>query len=201
MDKREKLLKTIQGEYFDPRRRYYIEYSLDIRGNIIIWGGDDFPVEEMIPIFDDPQVIVNRRLVPVYDYNRLSPYTARIYQMEQEIDETIPDEVIIEEYVKFRKSHPEDGFGYRALFMRSILDRTESSPKVNRDDKEEIMRGALERERQDILKMWGVDCPPDVNNSKNYGERLNQNRGQVSEWFQNEFARIGGDWGKLWSRK
>jgi len=61
------------------------------------------------------------------------------------------------------------------------------------------MERLLRQERQDILRMWGVDCPPDTN-TIGYGERLSQEKGQTSEWYRREFERIGGDYERLWSR-
>ena len=76
-----------------------------------------------------------------------------------------------------------------------------SSLRAERDDEQEVRDRLLKQERQDILNLWGVDCPPDINSSENYGERLRQDRGQVSGWFENEFRRIGGDWERLWVRR
>ena len=203
-----------RGENLDNSLRYSIEYSLDIRGNLTIWGGMSFYRFEAVPVVDEPRLRVRRELRPIYDYHRLSPYTLRVYQMEQDLDEKLSDDDLIREFEKFRQAHPEDGFGLRldlltlglSPIVRGHRELTEeekhlSSLRSKRDDEQEVRDRLLKQERQDILRLWGVDCPPDINSSENYGRRLSQDRGQVSEWFGQEFRRIGGDWDKLWVRK
>ena len=111
INNRLKLLRMTRGEVIDSSPCYDIEFSVDIRGNITIWGGSSHIRDEILRL---EQIIgkrnrVNRTFVPVYEYERLSPYTARIAQIEQDIE--IPDERLIEEYERFRQEHPEDGFG------------------------------------------------------------------------------------------
>ena len=201
---RERLIRTTRGENLDESMMYSIDYSLDIRGNITIWGGMSFYRFEAFPPIDDPKRRVSRNLKPIYEYPRLSPYTSRIFQIEQELDEDIPDERIVEEFEKFRQAHPEDGFGFRFLLTDALSkwsegdDEDETDPRrIDRDDKQEVLDRLLKQERRDILNLWGVDCPPDINSSENYGRRLSQDRGQVSEWFEREFKRIGGDYRRL----
>ena len=76
-----------------------------------------------------------------------------------------------------------------------------STLRAERDDEQAVLDRLLRQERQDILRLWGVDCPPDINSSENYGRRLSENRGQVSGWYEQEFNRIGGNWERLWVRK
>ena len=196
-----------RGENLDNSMRYSIEYSLDIRGNITIWGGMSFYRFEAYRPVDDPNIRVERDLRPIYEYHRLSPYTARIYQMEQDLDEKLSDDDLIREFEKFRQEHPEDGWGRRFLLTNGLSkwcgqdEEDDSDPRrYKRDDEQEVLDRLLKQERQDILRLWGVDCPPDINLGDNYGRRLAQDRGQVSEWFQTEFKRIGGDWRRLYPR-
>ena len=210
---RERLIRTTRGENLDNSLRYRIEYSLDIRGNITIWGGMSFYRFEAVPMIDDPKRRVSRELRPIYDYHRLSPYTSRIYQMEQELDEELTDDRLIEEFRRFRQAHPEDGFGFRLKLLTMGLkwgaghqELTEeekhlSTLRAERDDEQAVLDRLLKQERQDILRLWGVDCPPDINSSENYGQRLSENRGQVSGWYEQEFKRIGGNWERLWVRR
>ena len=164
---------------------------------------------EAVPAIDDPRIRVQRELRPIYDYHRLSPYTLRVYQMEQELDETLSDDVLIQEFEKFRQAHPEDGFGRRLSLLQIGVkwgagcqdEDGVGHLRSHRDDEQEVLDRLLKQERQDILRLWGVDCPPDINSSENYGRRLAQDRGQVSGWFETEFRRIGGDWEKVWVRK
>lgn len=210
---RERLIRTARGENLDNSMMYSIEYSLDIRGNITIWGGMSFYRFEALEIYDNPNRRVSRELRPIYEYPRLSPYTARIFQIEQELDETISDDRLIEEFQRFRQAHPDDGFGHRLSVLTLGLrwgshsepemtdeEKRLASLRSKRDDEQEVLVRLLKQERQDILRLWGVDCPPDINNNENYGKRLNQDRGQVSGWYQDEFKRIGGKWEKLWGR-
>ncbi len=210
---RERLIRTTRGENLDNSLMYSIQYSLDIRGNITIWGGMSFYRFEAFKPIDDLKQRVARTIRPLYEYQNLFPYTARIYQMEQEIDRTISDDIIVEEFQKFRQAHPEDGFGERlallTLGIRIVGGRIQAeltddekyllSLREKRDDEQEVLDRLLKQERQDILRLWGVDCPPDINNSENYNRRLRDEKGQVSGWFQEEFSRIGGDWDRLWS--
>ena len=126
--------------------------------------------------------------------------------MEKDIE--ISDERLVEEYERFREAHPTDGYG--PLFQLShiaLMETTDPHPKdeegreimFDRKDKPQLMEKLLRQERQDILNLWGVDCPPDVN-TNGYGIRLSQEKGQTSEWYRREFERIGGDYQRLWSR-
>ena len=207
LSNRERLIRFAKGADLDNMVRYTIEYSLDIRGKVTIWGGMEYLPEEAIVGIDDPKQRVTRSVVALYEYERCSPYTARIYQMEQELDETISDETLIEEYQKFRQDHPEDGFGHRFLMLSvchkwgaGYEDEEEDPRRWERDDKQEVRDRLLKQERQDILNLWGVDCPPDINVGENYRRRLMDNKGSVSNWFQEEFKRIGGNWRKLYPR-
>ena len=202
INNRLKLLRMTRGEVIDSSPCYDIEFSVDIRGNITIWGGSSHIRDEILRL---EQIIgkrnrVNRTFVPVYEYERLSPYTARIAQIEQDIE--IPDERLIEEYERFRQEHPEDGFGmYVKLLNIGEWEDDERDIHFDRTDKKQVRERLLKQERQDILHLWGIDCPPDVNSSERYGDRLRQDRGQVSDWFQREFERIGGDYRRLCSRR
>lgn len=186
-----------RGEVIDNSICYDIEFSVDMRGNITIWGGSSHIKDEIVRIekFIGKRGKVKRTFVPVYEYERLSPYTARIAQIERDIE--IPDERLIEEYEKFRESHPDDGFGIYVKLLN--LGKWEEGQNIHfdRTDKEKVRERLLKQERQDILNLWGVDCPPDINSSTKYGERLRDNRGQVSDWFRTEFERIGGDFRRL----
>lgn len=207
---RERLLRMTQGESLDDSMRYDVEYSLDIRGNITFWGGMSFYDFEKQWGIDDPKRRVRRRLVPIYEYHRLHPATSRIYQMEEELDETISDERIIEEFNRFRQEHPEDGFGHRLMLITIGLRFSTGQPtdeerellklRWKRDDEQEVRDRLLKQERQDIRNLWGIDCPPDINSTEKYNERMMENRGQVSEWFRQEFEKLGGDWEKCWGR-
>ena len=207
---RERLLRTIQGENLDDSMRCNVEYSLDIRGNITFWGGMSFYNFEKQWGIDDPKRRVVRRLVPIYEYHRLHPATSRIYQMEEELDETISDERIIEEFNRFRQEHPEDGFGHRLMLItiglkwsdRNLTDEERDLLKLraDRDDKQEVLDRLLKQERRDIKTLWGIDCPPDINSTENYNSRLMEGRGQVSDNFRQEFERLGGDWERCWRR-
>lgn len=194
---RETLLRMTRGEVIDNSICYDIEFSVDMRGNITIWGGSSHIKDEIVRIekFIGKRGKVNRTFVPVYEYERLSPYTARIAQIERDIE--IPDERLIEEYEKFRESHPDDGFGIYVKLLN--LGKWEEGQNIHfdRTDKEKVRERLLKQERQDILNLWGVDCPPDINSSTKYGERLRDDRGQVSDWFRTEFERIGGDFRRL----
>ena len=208
LNNRDLLLRMTRGETIDDSIIYDIEFSVDIRGNITIWGGSSH-------IRDDVRTIakmmgktkrVNRVFVPIYEYERLSPYTARIAQMEKDIE--ISDERLVEEYERFRQEHPSDGFStlfkldYIALLEgRGGFPKDEEGREISfdRKDKPQLRERLLKQERQDILRMWGVDCPPDTN-TIGYGERLSQEKGQTSEWYRREFERIGGDYQRLWSR-
>ena len=207
---RDRLLRLVKGENLDDSVCYYIEYSLDIRGKVTIWGGMSFLREERVPMIDDPKKRVSRVLVPIYDYHICSPYTLRVYQMEQDIDETLTDEYIVGEYEKFREGHQEDGFGFRLSLLQlpfcvpgSLTEDEEGLMKLrrDRDDKQEVLNRLLTQERKDIRTLWGVDCPPNINDGPNYGQRLMNGQGMSSGWFREEFERIGGDWNKHLTRE
>lgn len=204
VDNRDRLLRLVRGENLNSSVRYSIDYSVDLSGNITIWGGMEFVRSEMIPHIDNPKMVVQRRLVPLYEYHRLSPYTARIYQMEEDISRGIPDERLIEEFKRFREQHQTDGFGRRLVFVSmafpefKVKDEQGREFRIERDDESEVKDRLLKHERQEILRLWGVDCPPEVNDSLHYGQRMSEDKGQVSQWFRTEFERIGGDYSRLW---
>lgn len=201
LSNRTKLLRMTRGEVIDSSLCYDIEFSVDIRGNITIWGGSSHIRDEIIRLEDviGKRDRVNRTFVPVYDHERLSPYTARIAQIEQDIE--ISDDRLIEEYERFRQDHPEDGFGmYVKLLNIGDWEDEDNEIHFDRTDKQQLRERLLKQERQDILNLWGIDCPPDINSSEKYGDRLRQDRGQVSDWFRREFERIGGDYRRLYKR-
>ena len=202
---RDRLIRTTRGENLSDSLRYYIEYSLDIRGTLTIWGGMSFYQFESMS-FDDPSVKVQRNLVPVYEYATLHPATARILQIERELDGDISDKQLIEALSRFRQEHPEDGWSRRIQLVQMGYRRPDEEDggqidpdgilnlRSERDDRQEVLDRLLRQERQDILDLWGIDCPPDINSGENYGLRLAQDRGQLSGWFIDEFRRLGGDW-------
>lgn len=206
---RERLVRMTRGENLDEEMRYSIEYSLDIRGNITIWGGMSFYRFESVPLFDSKSGRVDRCLREVYESSRCYPYTARIFQMERELDKTISDDTIVEAFNRFREGHPEDGFGFRMTLIQLPFlvcgNQQEDTDGVlryrpDRDDKDEVLDRLLRQERQDILNLWGVDCPPDINSREKYNRRLMDDKGMVSNWFKQEFSRLGGDFDELWRR-
>lgn len=204
-DDRTKLLRIIRGENVDQTLRYNIEFSIDIRGDLTIWSGMEYLPEEAVSIIEKTgrsQRVV-RTLRPIYECSHLSPYTARIYQIEQGLSESVSDEELISAYQEFRQDHPTDGFGFRLTLenLTGSLTADDGTPlRYERDDKVQILSVLMKRERQDIRNLWGIDCPPDINGSENYMSRLSQDRGQTSDWFRQEFIRIGGDYEKLLRR-
>ena len=208
IDKRELLLRQVRGENLDESVHYWIEYSLDIRGKITIWGGMDFLRWEAVLGIDDTSVRVRRDLRPIYEYHHCSPWTARIYQIEQELDDKLTDEALVEEFLKFREAHPLDGYGMRMRLNQLpylVPDGQDDEEGIlkyrpERDDEQEVLTRLLEQERKDILSLWGVDCPPDINGTEKYNRRLMEDKGQVSPWFDQEFVRLGGDLKRLRSR-
>lgn len=199
MNNRERLLRLVRGEDFDEKRHYTIEYSIDIRGRVTIWGGMDWTLEDSI-IIDDKEKIVSRILVPLYEYSQSYPYTARICQLEEIQDESLSDETLIEEYWKFRKEHPNDGFGFR-FSMVLLCDgingvKNPTEKEEYRTDREKLWVDRFNQERKDILDLFGVDCPPDVAIPGEHKELI-----YVSEQkWKDEFLRIGGDLERYWDR-
>ena len=189
---RDRLLRLVRGENLDDSVCYYIEYSVDIRGQVTIWGGMSYLREERVPMVDDPKQRVSRVLVPLYEYHRFSPYT-------------LTDDYLVGEYEKFREAHQEDGFGFRLSLLQlpfsmpnaqSEDDEGLMKLRRDRDDKQEVLDRLLTQERKDIKTLWGVDCPPNVNDGPSYGKRLMDGQGVSSGWFRQEFERIGGNWKK-----
>lgn len=203
---RERLLRMTRGENIDNSLIYDIEFSVDIRGNITIWGGSSHLWDEVLSIkevFGDRRK-VHRTFIPLYDYSTNCPYTARIAQIERDIQ--ISDETLIEEYERFRQVHPVDGFGtiFKILNIGKIGEtlRDEQGRELvfDRIDKEQERERLLQKEREDILSLWGVDCPPDIN-TKGYNERVMCDRGCASKWFREEFERIGGRYEELFNQR
>lgn len=188
---RDKILHLIQGEDIENRTFYDIEYYLSIHGQITICGGMEFDSSDGMSVLDkaDKTHRVSRNLRSVYDRPWLYPYTKRIYQIEQELDKSLPDNILIEAYIKFREKHPEDGWGSRY----GIIHLEDRGPlfQTERADHDEMMRKLLERERKDIFDLWGVNCPPDVNSDDSYNKRLSMDRGMASDWFMSEFKKAG----------
>lgn len=196
MNNRERLSRIVRGEVFDKKERFRIEYSVDIRGNLTIWGGMSYFPEEM-NVFDDRTKRVSRLLVPLFYHHHCSPYTARIFQIEEALDDKIEDSVLIEEFRRFRQDHPKDGFGFRLELCR-LGDKTLGDLSCYRSDMETLWNQKIEQERKDIRSLFGVDVPK----NRDLGlEVPNVSDGTLSgEWYKREFLRIGGDPEDFWNR-
>lgn len=199
LDNRTRLLRQIRGENLDNSVKYTIEYFVDIRGGLTIWAGMDYLRGEETPF--DSKKRVSRHLMAVNENQGLSPYTKRIYQIEEEKDREISDEVLIREYLKFREQFPTDGFGKRLLLLnlgvlesgeKGLTDSEGRELKSERPDGEILRSRLWEQERQDILNLFGVEVPEDLNSESEYMNRLSGDKGVSSSWFSYEFKRIGG---------
>lgn len=154
-DKRKHLIKMMRGE----PQYYEIIFSVDIKGNIIIWGGN--PCDGM-DIFIQRETEEYLHLYDGWHHGH------DLVKMERENAEKIPRDVLVGAFLEFRKSHPADGFGLLYGFSEPVTDGT----RRERDDKMEVERELRERNRQYIFEMYGETIPVDFDFCADYDKRL-----------------------------
>lgn len=155
MDNRKRLIKLAMGEI----QRYEIIYSVDIKGNLTIWGGepcenhDQFtqkPTEEYLHLYDG------------WKHGR------ELVEMEHKMADNIPRTELVRAFLDFREKHPFDGFGILHGYGQTVDDGT----RKDRDDKQAVERLLRERNRQYIFELYGEQLPLDFDFSQDYDRRL-----------------------------
>ncbi len=155
IDNRKRLIKMAKGE----PQFYRIEYSMDIKGNITIWGGE--PCEN-IDMFVQ---------IPTEDYLHLYDGWNRggeLARKEREMADNTPREEFVRAFLEFRKTHPFDGYGLLYKMGQDIEDGT----RRERDDKAEVKKELKKRNRQYIFELYGEKLPLDFDFEKDYQTRM-----------------------------
>lgn len=166
-DNRKQLIKLVKGE----TQRYYIDYSVDIRGNITIWGG--------IPLSDNAthDLFLHKtteEYLHLYDgWNR----GGELVRMEAEAAEKLPREELVRAFLDFRRQHPQDGYGLlNDVWKKWCKGYPQDGCRGQRDDFEEVKAELRRRNRQYIAELYGEQLPEDFDFYADYRSRM-ENRG------------------------
>ena len=154
-ESRKRLIKMMRGE----PQHYEIRFSVDVRGNITIWGGQPCEYQDL---FIQKQT---EEYLHLYDgWN----HGGEMAQMERDEAEKIPRGDLVRAFLEFRKAHPADGFGMLYGYSEPVTDGT----RRERDDKMEVERELRKRNRQYIFEMYGEKLPVDFDFKQDYERRL-----------------------------
>ena len=154
IDNRKRLIKLANGE----PQRYEIIFSVDVKGNITIWGGEPCDTTDMFI-----QQITEDYLWLYDGWN----HGGDLARMEREMADKIPRRELIKEFLLFREKHPFDGYG-----LSLYGDRSNDGIRIERDDKTAVIQALKERNRQYIFEMYGEHLPIDFDFKKDYDNRL-----------------------------
>lgn len=154
-ENRKRLIKMMRGE----SQQYEIIFSVDVRGNVTIWGGE--PREHHDLFIQKP----TETYLHLYDGWK---HGGDMVQMERDEAEKIPRGDLVRAFLDFRKAHPADGFGVLHGYPKPVEDGT----RRDRDDKNEVERELRKRNRQYIFEMYGEKLPLDFDFKQDYEHRL-----------------------------
>ena len=156
---RELLIKMAKGE----PQRYEIRFSIDIKGNITIWGGE--PCE-----YHDCFIQLHTEdYLHLYDgWNRGGELT----RMEREAGENLNRADLVRAFLEFRKEHPTDGYGMFHGCKWLGRGGADDGLRTERDDRDEMKLELRKRNRQYIFELYGDKLPLDFDFKKDYEERL-----------------------------
>lgn len=146
---------------------YTIEFSVDIKGNVTIWGGEQNAEHEQNDLFIRKPT---EQYLWLYDgWNR----GAELSRMELEQAQNMPREVLIQHLLDFRKQHPHDGYGAWHIIKRKWCSGyPQDDFRAERDDEEEVKLELRKRNRQYIAELYGEQLPVDFDFYADYNARL-----------------------------
>lgn len=150
-DNRKRLIRMAQG----ATQYYCIEYSVDIKGNITIWGGEPLAPHMMHDLFCRR---VTEDYLHLYDNWR---HGGELVRMEQEAAERITRAELIAAYIAFRKQHPNDGYGMLHAIAQRWCGADKDDMQAERADVEDVRRTLRERNRRYIAELYGETLPID----------------------------------------
>ena len=156
---RKRLIKMAKGE----PQHYEIRFSIDIRGNITIWGGEPCEYQDMFIQFSTEDYL------HLYDgWNRGGELT----RMEREAGDNLKRADLVRAFLEFRKKHPTDGYGLFHGCKWSGGNVADDGLRTERNDLEEMKRELRKRNRQYIFELYGERLPIDFDFRKDYDNRL-----------------------------
>ena len=162
-DNRKQLIKLVKGQ----PQYYYIDFSVDIRGNITIWGGIPLPDNATHDLFMHRATEQDLHL---YDgWNR----GAELSRMEQDAAENMPREELVQALLDFRKQHPHDGYGImHDIWKKWCKGYPQDEMRGRRDDYDEVKAELRRRNRKYIAELYGEQLPEDFNFLADYEARM-----------------------------
>ncbi len=156
---RKLLIKMAKGE----PQRYEIRFSIDIKGNITIWGGE--PCE-----YQDCFIqLATEDYLHLYDGWKRGGELSR---MEREAGENLKRADLVRAFLEFRQKHPTDGYGMFHGCKWLGRDGADDGLRAERDDREEMKLELKKRNRQYIFELYGEKLPLDFDFKKDYEKRL-----------------------------
>lgn len=155
------------------RQYYTIEYSVDIKGKITIWGGgprDEAATEDLFCNYRTEDGL------HLYDGGR---HGREFVRMEREAASKVTREELIQAFLEFRRLHPRDGYGLINGIGRKWAsgggDGLSSDDfLLERIDKEAVLLELKKRNREYIEELYGEKIPLDFDFRADYDRRLEE---------------------------
>lgn len=161
---RQRLLKLVRG----GTQFYAIEYSVDIKGNITIWGGE--PLAEHVT----HDLFVRRTTEP--DLHLFDGWKrgGEMVRMEEAAAKRIQRAQIVAAFNEFRQQHPRDGYGMLHGMAQRWCGADKDELQGKRTDEEAVQQELRRRNRQYIAELYGVELPVDFDFRADYNRRMAQ---------------------------
>lgn len=159
---RRTLIKLVKG----GTQYYHIEYSVDIKGNITIWGGEKLGehMEHDMFMFRTTEFDLH-----LYDGWR---HGGELCRMEREAAKNITRDELIQAFTQFRQQHPRDGYGMLHEIAQHWCGAEKDDLKGKRNDEEEVQQELRRRNRQYIAELYGEHLPVDFDFRADYDRRM-----------------------------
>lgn len=150
-------------------RFYEIDYSVDAKGIITIWGGStldatNFSKHFFINCFGDYDTYY-------YEAPDGTPYGRQLQEMAKQAAEKLTEDDIVAAYRKFCRQRPQDA-GYSICSGLA----NEGTP-YRRTDADEVEKELRRRNRAYMKEFFNVDVPEDMNCYEEMQRRMRQENG------------------------
>lgn len=145
---------------------YLIEYSVDIKGNITIWGGEALEDHMTHDMFIRIPTELDLHL---YDRGNKG---GEMVRMETKAAEDITRDELLKAFLLFRQQHPRDGYGILHSIAQRWCGAEKDDRQAERSDKEALERELRMRNRKYIAELYGEHLPVDFDFRADYDRRL-----------------------------
>ena len=161
-DNRKRLIRIAKG----GTQFYHIEYSVDVRGNVTIFGGE--PLAEHVA----HDMFVRRTTetyLHLYDGWKRG---GEMVRMEAEAATHVTREQLVQAFLQFRQQHPRDGYGMLHGMAQRWCGAEQDGLQAERSDKAEVERELRRRNRQYNAQLYGDVLPDNFDFLEDYNRRM-----------------------------